>query len=88
MTPSELKTRREALNLSQEELAALLLARQPHLSRWESGRVPITRQRAAWLDAELTRLEAEQAAWLDADLTRPEAEQAARERAALSRPAD
>lgn len=57
MTPAELRERREALHLSQAQLAELIHVRQPHLSRWETGTVPITEIRAAWLDQELHRLE-------------------------------
>lgn len=57
MTPQELRSRRERLNLSQAALAEALRVRQPHISRWESGRAAITYMRAAWLDQELRRLE-------------------------------
>lgn len=58
MTPSELKERREALHLTQAQLAEVLKVRQHHLSRWETGAVPITEIRAAWLRQELGKLEA------------------------------
>jgi transcriptional regulator with XRE-family HTH domain len=58
MTPNELKARRERLNLSQAALAEAIKVRQHHLSRWETGSVPITEIRAAWLEQELRRLEA------------------------------
>jgi len=61
MTPQELRERREALNLTQAQLAERLKVRQHHLSRWEGGRIAITHMRAAWLDRELARLEAERA---------------------------
>ena len=60
MTPVELRERREALGLTQAQLAERLKVRQHHLSRWETGAVPITDLRAAWLDRELTRLETRQ----------------------------
>ena len=55
MTPAELKARREQLNLTQEQLAAALKVRQPHISRWECGR--ITPMRSAWLEQEFKRIE-------------------------------
>lgn len=58
MTPAALRERREALGLTQAQLAERLRVRQHHLSRWETGAVPITDIRAAWLDRELSRLEA------------------------------
>jgi transcriptional regulator with XRE-family HTH domain len=57
MTPDELRERREALHLTQAQLAEAISVRQHHLSRWETGAVPITAIRAAWLDQELRRLE-------------------------------
>jgi transcriptional regulator with XRE-family HTH domain len=57
MNPDELRQRRAALRLTQAQLAERLKVRQPHLSRWETGTVPITDVRAAWLDRELARLE-------------------------------
>ena len=57
MTPTELKGRREALHLTQQQMAEAIRVRQHHLSRWETGAVPITPIRAAWLDRELKRLE-------------------------------
>lgn len=57
MTPADLRIRREALHLTQAQLAEALKVRQHHLSRWETGAVPITAIRAAWLDQELSRLE-------------------------------
>lgn len=57
MTPVELKARRERLNLSQAALAEALNVRQHHLSRWETGTVPITKIRAAWLEQEIRKLE-------------------------------
>lgn len=59
MTPTELRERREALNLTQAQIAEALDIKQHHVSRWETGDVPITRMRAAWLDQELRRLEDE-----------------------------
>lgn len=49
----ELTSRREALGLTQSDLADLLDVNQTSVSQWERGRykVPI------WLDAELTKLE-------------------------------
>jgi transcriptional regulator with XRE-family HTH domain len=61
MTPTELRERREALSLTQAQLAERLNVRQPHLSRWERGRKAITHMRAAWLDRELSQLERERA---------------------------
>lgn len=57
MTPAELKERREALHLTQAQLAERLRVRQHQLSRWETGAVPITEIRSAWLDRELSDLE-------------------------------
>lgn len=61
VTPDELKARRERLRLSQAALAEALKVRQPHISRWESGRVAITAMRAVWLEQELQRLESRDA---------------------------
>jgi transcriptional regulator with XRE-family HTH domain len=57
MTPNDLRERREALHLTQAQLADALGVAQPHVSRWESGAVKITRMRAAWLEQELSHLE-------------------------------
>jgi DNA-binding transcriptional regulator YiaG len=61
MTPADLRTRREALGLSQPQLGALLWdnpqSGRVMVVRWETGAVPITPIRAAWLEQELARLE-------------------------------
>ena len=43
MTPQELKQARQALGLTQAELALVLGYRQGHISRMESGALPIQR---------------------------------------------
>lgn len=63
MTPAALRSRREALNLTQGQLGALLWD-NPQSGRvtivsLESGRTPISKRTAAWLDQELSRLERE-----------------------------
>lgn len=65
MTPADLRSRRDALGLSQAQLAQRLGVRQSEISRWETtgpSAQRITRQRAAWLDLELSRLERERVA--------------------------
>jgi hypothetical protein len=62
MTPSDLKRRREALGLTQPQLGAKLWD-NPQSGRvtvvsLESGRTPMSKRMSAWLDQELTRLEA------------------------------
>ena len=62
MTGADLKRRREALDLTQHELAVALGTPetpllQQHVSRWERGTVRITPLRAAWLDQALSTLE-------------------------------
>lgn len=43
MTPSELKQTRQALNLTQAQLAAQLQVGRNTVARWEMGEVPISR---------------------------------------------
>jgi hypothetical protein len=61
MTPQELRARRLALGYTQAELGGILwksrAGGQVTLSKLEDGTRRITRLTAAWLDAELTRLE-------------------------------
>jgi len=61
MTPTDLRTRREALGLSQRQLGAMLWD-NPQSGRvtvvsLETGHTPISKRMAAWLDQELRRLE-------------------------------
>lgn len=66
MTPAELRERRTALGLSQRQLGAKLWdnpqSGRVSIVKMETAAWPITRRTAAWLDAELTRLEQERAA--------------------------
>jgi transcriptional regulator with XRE-family HTH domain len=62
MTPAELRARREALGLSQSQLGAMLWEK-PQSGRvtvvsLESGKTPMSKRMAAWLNQELARLEA------------------------------
>lgn len=63
MTPADLRTRREALGLTQPQLGALLWE-NPQSGRvtvvsLESGKTAMSKRMAAWLNQELGRLEAE-----------------------------
>ncbi len=60
MTGPELRARRNALGLTQKQLGAQLGCHQVEIARWETGAVPITPIRAAWLEAGLRPLEAVQ----------------------------
>lgn len=55
MTPAELRQRRLALRLSQEELGALLDMSRASINRWETGSPPIPSPRM--LTLALERLE-------------------------------
>jgi transcriptional regulator with XRE-family HTH domain len=61
MTPKDLRSRREALGLSQSQLGAMLWEK-PQSGRvtvvsLETGHTPISKRMAAWLGQELARLE-------------------------------
>ena len=62
MTPTDLRTRRTGLGLTQAQLGALLWdnpqSGRVTIAKLETGAWPITRRTAAWLDLELRRLEA------------------------------
>ena len=62
MTGSELRARREALGMTQAELARRLGVPQQHVSRWERGERGITRWLAAGIVALMAPLEAPRAA--------------------------
>jgi len=57
MTNIELRERRKALHLTQQQVADATGVSQQNYARWESGKVSITHLRAAWLERELSRLE-------------------------------
>lgn len=51
MNPEELKRRREALGMTQEQLARELGVRMMTVSRWERGVYPVARHIALALEA-------------------------------------
>lgn len=66
MTPADLRERRKALLLTQAQLGALLWDKpesgRATIAGLEGGSVKMTKRTAAWLDLELSKLEAERLA--------------------------
>ena len=58
--PSEMKSRRKALGLTQVEFAGEIGVNPITVSRWETGARNISEVRALWLDTKLRELERRQ----------------------------
>lgn len=56
MTPTEIRTRREQLGLTQAELAAVLGVARNTVARWENERNAIDAPRSLWLDVKMATL--------------------------------